>query len=367
MRTINGSPSHVLSTPEVELAVTATAGHLAPVTFHLPSGDFSPYSVSPWTPDEAGSALPPLLVHLRGDFLCLPFGGQDAGPPHGDVANAAWALKSSGPRHMTMDQSGKDTGAHVTKTISVEPGHHVVYVEHIVHGLEGRWNYGSHPILDLSAVPEGAARVSVGPFSWGSVYHKEFSDPASGESGALQPGARFTDLSKVPAKDGTLADLTRYPARKGNDDLVMMVSEPETEARPFGWSAVCFPGKIWFALKNVADFPATLFWISNGGRPGAPWNSRHLGRLGVEEVCSHFCDGVTDARKDLLASEGIPTSRAFRAKETVRLPVIQGAVAVPSDFGKIASIAADGPSHIRIMGESGQTVRPPVNWKFLKR
>ncbi len=367
MRTINGSPSHVLSTPEVELAVTATAGHLAPVTFHLPSGDFSPYSVSPWTPDEAGSALPPLLVHLRGDFLCLPFGGQDAGPPHGDVANAAWALKSSGPRHMTMDQSGKDTGSardqdHLGRA---RPPCRLRRAHRARARRTVELRHASDP-RSLGRARRRSARLG-GPFRWGSVYHKEFSDPASGESGALRPGARFTDLSKVPAKDGTLADLTRYPARKGNDDLVMMVSEPETEARPFGWSAVCFPGKIWFALKNVADFPATLFWISNGGRPGAPWNSRHLGRLGVEEVCSHFCDGVTDARKDLLASEGIPTSRAFRAKETVRLPVIQGAVAVPSDFGKVASIAADGPSHIRITGESGQTVRPPVNWKFLKR
>ena len=159
----------------------------------------------------------------------------------------------------------------------------------------------------------------------------------------------------------------RYPARKGNDDLVMMVSEPETEKRPFGWSAVSFPGAVWFALKNVADFPSTLFWISNGGRPGAPWNGRHLGRLGVEEVCSHFCDGVADARKDLLAGDGIPTSRAFRPNETVRLPMIQGAAAVPSDFGLVTSITADGPAHIRIESQSGQAVRTPVNWKFLKR
>ncbi|MFM7398612.1 MAG: hypothetical protein ACKO4N_06560 [Verrucomicrobiota bacterium] len=367
MRTIHGSPSHVLVTPEAEVAVTETAGHLAPVTFHLTSGDFSPYSLSPWTPEDVDASLPPLLVHLRGDFLCLPFGGQESGPPHGDVANARWTLKSSGPRHLSLEQKGADTGAAVTKTLSVEPGHHVVYVEHLIHGLEGRWNYGTHPILDLSKLPEGAARVSIGPFRWGSVYHKEFSDPAAGERGALKPGARFSDLSKVPMKEGSTADLTRYPARKGNDDLVMMVSEPETEKRPFGWSAVSFPGAVWFALKNVADFPSTLFWISNGGRPGAPWNGRHLGRLGIEEVCSHFCDGVADARKDLLAGDGIPTSRAFRPIETVRLPMIQGAAAVPSDFGLVTSISADGPAHIRIESETGQSVRAPVNWKFLKR
>ena len=35
METIHGAPSFVLRTPEVELAVTRTAGHLAPVRFHL--------------------------------------------------------------------------------------------------------------------------------------------------------------------------------------------------------------------------------------------------------------------------------------------------------------------------------------------
>ncbi len=367
MQTLHGSPSHLLVTPEIELAVTATAGHLAPVKFRLPHGDFSPYSLSPWLPSEADAKLPPLLIHLRGDFLCLPFGGQEAGPPHGDVANAPWSLKSSGPRELTLEQKGSDTGAHVTKTISVLPGHSVIYVEHRVQGLTGRWNYGTHPILDLSAVPAGAARVSVSPFRWASVYHREFSDPAAGESGALKPGARFSDLKAVPAKDGSSADLTRYPARPGNDDLVMMVNAPETSDRPFGWSAVTFPGHVWFALKNTSDFPATLFWISNGGRPGHPWERRHLGRLGVEEVCSHFCDGVADARKDLLASEGIPTSRLFQAGEPVRLPVIQGAAEVPAGFGQVTAISPDGDDGVVIRGCSGASVRVGVNWKFLKR
>ncbi|MGA0134104.1 MAG: hypothetical protein ACO3ND_07105 [Opitutales bacterium] len=366
MQTIHGSPSHVLSTPELDLAVTAHGGHLAPVTFHLPGAEVSPYSLSPWLPSEADPELPPLLVHLRGDFLCLPFGGQEAGPPHGDVANAVWSLKSSGERHLCLEQKGSDTGATVVKTIKVEPGHHVLYVEHLISGLEGGWNYGTHPILDLSAVPPGEGRVSVGPFRWGSVYHSEFSNPANGESGALKPGGAFTDLAAVPTKEGGVADLSRYPARAGHDDLVMMASEPETAERPFGWSAVAFPGYVWFALKNVADFPSTLFWISNGGRPGHPWERRHLGRLGVEEVCSYFCDGVSDARKNLLAGIGIKTAREFRAADTVRLPIIQGVAPLPPGFGRVTAIEQAGPDAVVIHGCSGGSIRASVNWKFLK-
>ena len=62
METIHGAPSHTLKTAEVELAVTQTAGHLAPVTFHLPGLKASPYSLSPWTPTQIHQSLPNLLT-----------------------------------------------------------------------------------------------------------------------------------------------------------------------------------------------------------------------------------------------------------------------------------------------------------------
>jgi hypothetical protein len=95
METIHGAPSYTLRSTEVELAVTQTAGHLAPVTFNFPGLKASPYSLSPWTPTQIDQSLPNLLTYLRGDFMCLPFGGQEKGPPHGDTANAPWQLASS--------------------------------------------------------------------------------------------------------------------------------------------------------------------------------------------------------------------------------------------------------------------------------
>ena len=94
METIHGAPSYTLYTAEVELAVTQTAGHLAPVTFHLPGLEARPYSLSPWTPMQIDQSLPNLLTYLRGDFMCLPFGGQEKGPPHGDTANAKWDFQN---------------------------------------------------------------------------------------------------------------------------------------------------------------------------------------------------------------------------------------------------------------------------------
>jgi len=366
METIHGAPSYVLRTPEVDLAVTQTAGHLAPVRFHLGTLTAAPYSLSPWTPTQIDQGLPNLLLYLRGDFLCLPFGGQENGPPHGDVANANWSLVEQTSTQLTLRQTGADTGATVTKTLSLIPGHHAVYAEHRIENLEGVWNYGNHPVLDLSAVPPGAARIATSAFRLGSVYPGEFSDPANGESGALRPNARFSDLTAVPTKSGNDTDLTRYPARPGHDDLIMLVNKPATAEQPFAWTAVTFPDYVWFQLKDVADFPATLFWLSNGGRPGHPWEKRHLGRLGLEEVCSHFCDGVDLARQDRLASDGIPTGRRFHRDQPVRLAIIQGAALVGQSFGQVRAITPAGPDTIQILGENGQTLEVPLNWGFLK-
>ena len=366
MENIHGAPSFVLSSPEVELAITETAGHLAPVVFNLETKKVSPFALAPWTPAQSDVNLPNLLRYLRGDFMCLPFGGQDQGPPHGETANAPWRLALHAPHALTLTQNSRDTGAKVTKTISLIEGHHTVYIEHVIENLSGDWNYGNHPILDLSKVAPGEARIATSPFRYGSVYPGEFSNPQQGESGILKPAATFTSLKEVPTKNGTMTDLTRYPAREGNDDLIMLVNAPATEAQPFAWTAVTFPGYVWFSLKLVSDFPSTLFWLSNGGRPSHPWEKRHLGRLGLEEVCSHFCDGVAIARENRLQHLQIPTSRHFEAHQAVRLPIIQGIAAVPEGFGQVQSITPAGQQRIQIKGEKHPPLSVAVNWQFLK-
>ncbi len=362
--TIHGEDSFHLATPEVDLFLTDRGGHLAPVVFHLPTGDASPFALAPWVPAEYPE-LPPLLSVLRGDFLCLPFGGQAGGPPHGDPANAIWTAVESGPRELRFRMATSDSGATVEKTLSTREGHHAVYIEHTVSGLEGEYSYGNHPVLDLSGLKAGAGRVSVSPFYWGSVYTSLFSDPANGETQCLKPGAVFTDLREVELMAGGTTDLTRYPAREGNDDLVMMASVPATPEQPFAWSAAVLDGYVWFSLKNPADFPCTLLWISNGGRSGSPWNGRHVGRIGIEEVCSHFANGVEVSREDLLSSAGVPTTRQFVADETVSLRLIQIAATVPPGFGRVVEIVPCGPESVIVTGESGAAVTVFVDWKFV--
>ena len=147
----------------------------------------------------------------------------------------------------------------------------------------------------------------------------------------------------------------------------MMVSEPATAARPFAWSACVAEGYVWFSLKDPADFPATLFWLSNGGRSAAPWNSRHTGRIGIEDVCSHYGDGLDISRRDLLKKLSIPTTRSFSKESQVTLRNIHAVAAVPDGFGMVKSIEPGGQSEIVLCDENGITVTAKVDREFLEK
>lgn len=361
---VHGEPSFHLATPEVSLDVTCRAGHMAPVVFHLPGGDVSPYSLSPWRPEEYPD-IPPLLSVLRGDFLCLPFGGQEKGPPHGDPANALWHEISRSDDSLCLVMDTTDTAARVRKTISIRPDQHAVYQENVITNLEGDFSYGTHPVLDFTGLAEGRGRVTVSPFRWASVYPELFSNPADGETQCLQPGAPFTNLREVALMAGGTTDLTRYPAREGNDDLVMMAHYPASAEQPFAWSAAVMDGYVWFSLKNPVDFPCTLLWISNGGRSAPPWKSHHLGRMGIEDVCSHFAEGVAHSRLDILQKQGVATTRKFRKDQPVTLRTIQAAANVPAGFGAVTGIVPHGHGSVAVTGESGDTVIVPLDWDFV--
>ncbi|MGE9271089.1 MAG: hypothetical protein ACQKBU_09835 [Verrucomicrobiales bacterium] len=364
METVHGAAGWWLENDKVRLHLTEQAGMMAPVEFRLGDRTVSPYALAPWKPDEVEPELPALLKVLRGDFFCLPFGPQNDGPPHGETANACWEKVGGDPTSICVAQQSVDGGPRVERELFLREGESSIYCRYRISGLEGEWSYGNHPILDMSDLPEGCARLSTSAMRWSSVYDGVFSAAERNESQALKPSAEFEDLSEVPTMDGGLADLTRYPARPGHDDLVMMVNEPATPEQPFAWSAAVMDGYVWFSLKDPADFPATLFWMSNGGRRDAPWNGIHSGRIGIEEVCSHFCDRVDDSRSSKLQDQGIPTVRRFAAEQTVELRLIQSVVEVPEGFGKVKSIVADGPGRVLLVDEAGSSVSASIDWQF---
>ena len=376
MNSVHGAPSFQLASDCVNLSVTRTGGMLGPVTFISGEKPFTPYALAPWQPDELEGDVPNLLKFLRGDFFCLPFGPQDEGAPHGDTANADWHLVQHEANLLHLAIEPEDVGGKVEKILRLRPGHPVIYSEHLLSGLEGNFSYGNHPILDFSKLDEGEGRITTSPFRWGSVNPGLFSDPAADEYQTLVPGARFStlnavaladtppDTSNVSRSSGT-TDLTCYPGREGFEDLVMLVNEDSNPEQPFAWTAAVMGDHVWFSLKNPSDFPATLMWISNGGRRSSPWEGRHLGRIGLEEVCSYFAENVTTSRENLLQDEGIPTTRSFSADEKVSLRILQAVSPVPPGFGAVASILPKGPELVSLTSDKGITIDVAAHWDFV--
>jgi hypothetical protein len=104
--------------------------------------------------------------------------------------------------------------------------------------------------------------------------------------------------------------------------------------------------------------------MSNGGRSAPPWNGRHLGRIGIEEVCSYFSHGVAVSRENPLAAQDIPTTRRFLPDETVSLRIVQAVAPVPEGFGAVRQIIPNWENFVTITGESGAEISVPLDWRF---
>ena len=360
---VHGARSFWLKNDRVELFLTETGGHLGPVAFKLKHRWVRPYSLPPWTATEVSKDVQPIIKIARGDFFCLPF-GESRGIPyvHGDTANLDWRPVEVDFNQLVLEMEMKTIKGKVRKIITLNPGHRAVYQEHLVQGLQGRYNYGNHAIIEF---PEkgGPFHINTSPFRFGQVKPDAFSNPAIGEYSALKTGARFDSLESVPLADGGKTSLSRYPARPGFEDLVMVTSDSEKLA----WTAVTLDGYIWFSLKDPRVLPSTLFWISNGGRHSEPWNGRHRNRIGLEEVNSHFCDGLQQSRRNLLADQNISTTGHFSARKPKSIRIVQAVHPVPRGFGKVVAIAPDAAGvAVTVTGSSRRKVVVPVNWRFLE-
>jgi len=279
----------------------------------------------------------------------------------GRMGATVCAAVEAAPDRLVLEMNARAPSCRVRKTLSLRPGHRAVYQEHRIEGLSGRWNFGHHAIL---LFPEVGGHVNVGPFRFGSVKPEAFSNPLAREYGALKTGGRFKTLAEVPLAAGGKTSLHAYPARQGFEDLVLMASKPGD----FAWTAATLDGYVWISLKDPRVLPSTLFWLSNGGRHGAPWNGSHFRRLGLEEVCGHYSDGPEESRKNRLKKFGIPTAHAFRPDRPETIRVIHLVHPVPKNFGKVVRIdRGKNGTEITIKGDRGPVLRVPVDWGFLHR
>ena len=360
LRKMHGEPSYILKNKDIELYLTRRGGHMAPVKFRLGKRWVQPYALAPWEPQDL-LAGPPIIRVLRGDYFCLPFGSsKGVKDVHGETANDKWDLLEHSQERLVLEMKVKAPHCKVRKTLSVHKDQRAIYQEHRIEGLSGRYNFGHHAIL-LFPENGGPYHVNTSPFRFGSVKPDLFSNPLDREYGALKTGSRFTSLGKVALANGGYTSLHEYPARRGFEDLVMVSSKPGD----FAWTAATLDGYVWICLKDPRTLPNTLFWMSNGGRHGAPWNGTHLRRLGLEEVCGHYSDGLEISRQDRLKKFGVPTTLPFNPIEPKSIRVIHLVHPVPKNFGKVMYVERESGAAVTLHGEKGRPVRMPVHWNFL--
>jgi len=352
---------------------------MAPVTFCLDSDrTIQPYYVSPWQ-GEGLKLEPPVLVPLRGDFFCLPFGVNNATyegltfRPHGEPAGSPWTLISAtrdgAVTTLTLALRTLVPAGTITKTVHIVDGQNVVYSQERLEGYSLKTPIGHHAIL---AVPEkeGSLRVATSRIRFGMTSPVLFSDPARREYQSFAVGQRFDSLSRVPLlwKDAGPADGTSFPARTGFADLLAVFSEPaETLPAKVAWTTVTNEdgGYLWFALRDPRVLPATVFWIENHGRHSVPWNGRNR-CLGLEDACGYFNEGLpVSAQPNDINAQGIPTALALEAGRPTLVNYIQGVAKVPAGFHMVKDVEF-GAGELTFVSVTGIRMTVPVNFEFVR-
>lgn len=375
-RIMLGQPSWKIASPRVEAFVTEAGGHLGPVTFDRRGKKIQPFSIAPWAEEPVERGTPQLIKSLRGDFFCLPFGGNttpwrgEQHPPHGETANGRWSrVATSSGNGMTglhLRLRGRVRGGQVDKHILIGNDHDAVYQRHIVSGMSGPTSLGHHAMLKFPDEP-GSGVISSSGFQFGQVLPEPAERPENRGYSMLKPGATFEALDHVPTTTGDIADLSRYPARRGFEEIVMLVGDPRTGAA-FAWMAVTFPRQryAWFALKDPRILHHTILWMSNGGRHYAPWNGRHVNVLGVEDVTSYFHFGLAESvNKNPLNRRGIATHVTLDPQRPLSVNYIMGVAPLPAGFDRISAIEAETGSLILRSTGGHKRVRVPLDANFL--
>ena len=376
---IHGQSSFVLENDVVSLAITKQGGHMAPVVFGAANEQqIRPYYISPWQEEDRSDMPAEVLVPLRGDFFCLPFGGNaqpyqnQNHPVHGETATAEWTFVDSedvesGISRLRLVLDTRVRKGRVTKEITLRDRHPVIYQRHCVEGFVGPSPVGHHAILEMPD-EEGTFVISTSPFRLGMTNPGVFGDPAAGEYQMLAEGKSFCDLREIPTlfRDPAVVDCSRLPLRRGFTDLFAVVADAESLAGKPAWTAAVNTSEnwAWFSLRDPRKLPMTAFWLENHGRHSFPWNGRNQ-CLGVEDICGYFAEGIAaSARANLLTEQGIATAIDCTEDSPLDIRSIQAAVPVPVGFNRVEPIDFRDKC-LRLISDSGSSVEVTVDHSFV--
>lgn len=277
-----------ISAEGIRVGLDLSVGHVCLFEVTRDGRTVAPLHRAPWV-DAPGEAFPgDTLANVRrlsGDFLCAPFGLNDMepAPGHGWPANSPWRCLESGGTatgaSAVFELERRVFGARVTKHFTLRHGEPFLYQEHRFEGGEGAISAAHHVMTRMEA--GGRIAVSTKLFSETPPTALE-TDPSRGRSILAYPATR-PGFGAFPLADGGTADLGAYPPGERHEDFLTLAEDP---ANAVGWTVVSRNAERdhVIVLKDPRQLPVTLMWMSNGGRDYAPWSSRHVGVLGIEDA-----------------------------------------------------------------------------------
>jgi len=364
-----GQLSWMLKNGNNQLFVTSLGGHMAPVSFDFKAKDpIEPYFVNPWH-DEELVLEEPVLVPLRGDFFCLPFGENntvdgESHNVHGETAGEAWTFvdlsEADGVSTLELSMEMNERAGKVTKKIALVEGQTALYQQHHIDGFAGQTTLGHHATL----TGEKNWKISTSPLHFGRV---NTGTPlmANLEYSSLEPGAWFEELEEVPTvwKEPATSDCSIFPNREGFVDIVQVYFQPQDNT-PVWTCAVCEEeGFLWYSFKNREVLPSMVIWMENHGRHGEPWNGRNC-CIGLEDVCAYFAKGLVESIAENDTNKaGIPTCHELDG-EGLDVNVVHGVVRIPEGFDKVKTIFFEEGKCV-FVSESDKLVAAEINHEFV--
>ena len=312
---------------------------------------------APWVEADIDlpTGAPPHQVRLQGDFFCAPFSdaSADGAPLHGWPANSLWQVTED---HATNTLKAmldrKVMGASVTKELTLVDGHPFLYQSHIFTGGQGNISAANHAMLSL---PKGGRLRFSHKSRFQTPETAPEPDPARGRSSLRYP-AHCADPRSFPADGGGVIDVTRYPFGPAHEDFVVAI---EAEESPLGWTAVTRPdeGDLYLSLRHPRKLPMTMLWHSNGGRDYAPWNSSHLGCLGIEDgIAWPLLKGEVPGKTQAAALTLAPSGQ-------VEMRHITGCLSWPAGEPVRDVVLSD--DTLTVIGENGANRAVPILGTFL--
>lgn len=304
-------------------AIVRPSGCMTTLEVQVDGRWVSPLYVAPWKESEADG----LLTHLRGDFLCVPFGvapdSMDGYPDAWrdlDPGVTTWGHGFSSNGRWTLEDSGEGSADFV---LTYPPGDAIEWVRRRVQCIDGGVEItdsilaattaimplGLHPMLRL---PEAtAAGRLVLPDCDFAVTRPVGAD----ESAVLVADARIKDLRAAPLADGGTIDLTLVPLPVDTEEVVLLCNVHQ--------ALVAFENREE-GYRVTLEWDPTLLqhlqlWFSNRGRSLAPWNGRNL-CLGVEPVTAPFDLGASiAAQANPLSAAGAATAVTLEPGEVYEM------------------------------------------------